>query len=182
MRADAQRNRDKLVEAARLVFREKGYDAPLDDIAKRAEVGPGTLYRHFSSREALIDAVLQSWVDQVNEAAEKALACETNPRDRLLAWFEAYAARLVAHKGAAAKITAALGDEASPMVAKCRAYAAANQRVLDSLEQEGALRAGIEPLQVLRLIGGVSTVADQGSLPPAAVRPMLEVIADGVLR
>lgn len=182
MRADAKRNYDKIVEAARLVFREKGYDAPLDDVAKRAEVGPGTLYRHFPSRETLIDAVLQSWIDQVNEAADKALIHEGTARDRLLEWFDSYAERLTAHKGAAAKITAALGDDASPMVAKCRVYAAANERVLDSLAAEGALRDGIESLQVLRLVGGAATVADQGSLSPEAVRPMLEVIADGVLR
>jgi len=182
VRADAKRNYDKIVETARMVFREKGYDAPLDDIAKRAEVGPGTLYRHFPSREALIDAVLQSWVDQVNEAADKALAHEGDPRDRLMAWFEEYAERLIAHRGAAAKITAALGDEASPIAAKCKVYANANERVLDSLTAEGSVRDGIEALQVLRLVGGVAAVADQGGLGREAIRPMLEVIADGVLR
>ncbi len=76
MRADAQRNRDKLVEVARQVFREKGYDAPLDEIAKRAGVGAGTLYRHFPTRDALHDAVMQAWADNVMVAAEKALAHE----------------------------------------------------------------------------------------------------------
>ena len=70
MRADAQRNRDRIVEVAREVFREQGYDASLDEVAKRAGVGPGTLYRHFPTRDALLDAIMQSWVDRVQDAVE----------------------------------------------------------------------------------------------------------------
>ncbi len=76
MRADAKRNRDRIVEVARDVFRERGYDASLDEVAKRAGVGAGTLYRHFPTRDALLDAIMQSWVDRVNEGVEKALAFE----------------------------------------------------------------------------------------------------------
>ena len=65
LRADAQRNYDKIVETARVLFREKGADASLDEIAKRAGVGPGTLYRHFPTRDALVDAVMKDWVDRV---------------------------------------------------------------------------------------------------------------------
>ena len=65
MRADARRNYDRIVEVARVVFREQGYDASLDEVAKRAGVGPGTLYRHFPKRENLIDAIMQVWVDSV---------------------------------------------------------------------------------------------------------------------
>ena len=95
MRADAQRNRDRIVEVAREVFREQGYDASLDEVARRAGVGPGTLYRHFPKRENLIDAIMQSWVDRVNETADKALAHEGPPRDLLLGWFEAYVAQVI---------------------------------------------------------------------------------------
>ena len=76
MRADAQRNRERLIEAAREVFREQGYDASLDEVAKRAGVGAGTLYRHFPSRDVLMDAIMQSWVDRVNDAADKVLVHE----------------------------------------------------------------------------------------------------------
>ena len=81
MRADAQRNRERLIEAAREVFREQGYDASLDEVARRAGVGAGTLYRHFPQRENLLDAIMQSWVDRVDEATEKSLAFEGAPRD-----------------------------------------------------------------------------------------------------
>ena len=76
MRADAQRNYDRIVEVAREVFREQGYDASLDEVAKRAGVGPGTLYRHFPTRDALLDAIMQGWVLRVDQAVEKTLAHE----------------------------------------------------------------------------------------------------------
>lgn len=182
MRADAQRNRDRIVEVARGVFKEKGYDAPLDEIARLAGVGPGTLYRHFPTRENLIDAVQQELADRVNAMADKAIAHEGGPRERLLAWFEQYVGLLTAHPGAAARVTNAMGDEASPIASKCKIYSGANARVLDELRAEGALRDGVDDLQVVRLVGGVAAVADQSRLGPEAIHPMLEVLADGVLK
>ena len=181
MRADAQRNRDRLVEAAREVFREQGYDASLDLVAKRAGVGAGTLYRHFPSREALVDAIMQSWVDKVNDAADKVLVHEGPPRDLLLAWLETYVGLISLHKGGPAKITSAMGDASSPISTKCQTLATATQRVVDRLEAEHALRDHIEAVQLCRLVGGVASVADNADLDRAAVRPLLEVVADGVL-
>ena len=181
MRADAQRNRERLIEAAREVFREQGYDASLDEVAKRAGVGAGTLYRHFPSRDVLMDAIMQSWVDRVDEAAEKALAHEGSPRDVLLAWFESYAALISLHKGGPAKITSAMGDPASPIVTKCQTLSNAAARVVTRLDDEHALRPGMDAVQMCRLVGGVAAVADNAHLDHDAVRPLLEVIADGML-
>ena len=181
MRADAQRNRERLIDAAREVFREQGYDASLDEVAKRAGVGPGTLYRHFPKRENLIDAIMQSWVDRVDEAADKALAQEGPPRDLLLFWFEQYVALISLHKGGPAKITSAMDDPSSPIRTKCAVLRTAGDRVLDRLRADGVLREGVDTTQVARLVGGVATVADQGDLDPATVRPLLEVVADGLL-
>jgi AcrR family transcriptional regulator len=181
VRADAQRNYDRIVEVAREVFREQGYDASLDEVAKRAGVGPGTLYRHFPRRENLIDAIMQSWVDRVDEAADKALADEGPPRDVLLHWFEAYVALISLHKGGPAKITSAMDDPDSPIRTKCNVLKTAGDRVLDRLRAEGALRESVDTTQVARLVGGVATVADQGDLDAAVVRPLLEVVADGLL-
>jgi AcrR family transcriptional regulator len=182
VRADAQRNYDRIVEVARQVFRERGYDASLDDIAKLAGVGPGTLYRHFPKRENLLDAVMQSWVDHVNETADKALAYEGSDRDVLLHWFEEYVALISQHKGGPAKLTSAMGDPASPIMTKCQALARANEQVIDRLREDGALRDDVDTLQVCRLVGGIATVADQSDLDAAAVRPMLAVVADGLLK
>ena len=181
MRADAQRNRERLIDAAREVFREQGYDASLDEVAKRAGVGAGTLYRHFPSREVLLDAIMQSWVDRVNDAADKVLTHEGPPRDLLVSWFESYVALISLHKGGPAKITSAMGDESSPIVTKCQTLTAATQRVVERLEAEHALREHVQAVQMCRLVGGVATVADNAGLDDAAVRPLLEVIADGML-
>ncbi|MBM6400404.1 TetR/AcrR family transcriptional regulator [Phycicoccus sonneratiae] len=179
MRADAQRNRDRIVEVAREVFREQGYDASLDEIARRAEVGPGTLYRHFPRRENLVDAVMQAWVDRVDAAADVALSRTGPPRERLLAWFEDYVGLITLHRGGAVKLTSALGDETSPIRTKCRVLTSAMGRVLDS--ERPALREGVDDVQVCRLVGGVATVADSGGLAADQVRPMLGVVVDGVL-
>jgi AcrR family transcriptional regulator len=181
MRADARRNRDRIVEVAREVFREQGYDASLDEVAKRAGVGAGTLYRHFPTRENLLDAIMQSWVDRVDEAAAKVLAHEGPPREVLLAWFTAYVALISLHKGGPAKITSAMGDPASPITHKCQVLAGASDRVLARLRDEGALRPDVDTVHVCRLVGGVAAVADQGGLDEATVRPLLEVVADGLL-
>jgi AcrR family transcriptional regulator len=182
MRADAKRNYDRIVEVARQVFREQGYDASLDEIAKRAGVGAGTLYRHFPKRENLVNAVMQHWVDSVETAADKALAHEGSPREVLVAWFENYVQLISLHKGGPAKITTAMGNPDSPIRTKCQALADANRRVIGELSETGALRDGVDTLQVCRLVGGVATVADQSELDAAAVRPLLEVVADGLVR
>ena len=182
MRADARRNYDRIVEVAREVFREQGYDASLDEVAKRAGVGPGTLYRHFPKRENLLDAIMQSWVDRVNQTTDEALAFEGSDRDLLLNWLCDYVALISVHRGGPAKITSAMGDPDSPILSKCQVLRSANDRVIDRLRADGALRDGVDTLQLCRLVGGVATVADQGNLEPDAVRPMLEVVADGLLK
>ncbi|MCD4533416.1 TetR/AcrR family transcriptional regulator [Nocardioides sp. cx-169] len=182
MRADAKRNYERLVEVAREVFREQGYDASLDEVAKRAGVGPGTLYRHFPRREHLLDAVMQGWADRVDEAVAASLADEGGPRDLLLHWFEEYVALISMHKGGPAKITSAMGDPASPISTKCDVLRSAGDRVLERLRGQDALRNGVDATQVARLVGGVATVADDGGLGPSDVRRLLEVVADGLLR
>jgi len=182
MRADAKRNYDRIVEVAREVFREQGYDASLDEVAKRAGVGPGTLYRHFPTRDVLLDAIMQSWVLRVDEAVEKTLVHEGSPRDLLLAWFQEYVALISMHKGGPAKITCAMGDPGSPIATKCQVLRGAHDKVIARLREDGALREDVETLQVIRLVGGVATVADQGNLGADAVRPLLEVVADGLVR
>jgi AcrR family transcriptional regulator len=182
VRADARRNYDRIVEVARVVFREQGYDASLDEVAKRAGVGPSTLYRHFPKRENLIDAIMQVWVDSVEQAAEKALASEGSPRDLLMTWFVEYVRLISLHKGGPAKITSAMDDPDSPIRTKCQVLRTAGDRVVERLRAEGALRDDVDGLQISRLVGGVATIADQSDLGDDAVRPMLEVIADGLLR
>ena len=180
MRADAQRNRGRIIEVARGLVRAKGLDAvSMDEVAKGAGVGAGTLYRHFPTKESLYDAVLEAWAEKVNATVDHALALDGPARERLLAWLTDYSAMLTAHKGAAARITAALGDPGSPFAAKCQTYVAANQRLIDGLDS--ALRPGVEAMQISRLVGGVAAVADNSELPAEAVASMLAIVADGLL-
>ena len=181
MRADARRNYDKILATARVVFTERGTDASLDEIAKRAEVGPGTLYRHFPTREALVDALMQDWTDRVAADADAAIATGAPAPAMLLNWFEHFVEHITLHRGAATKICAAMDDPASPMYRKCRVMGEANRRVLEHLDGRGEIRDGVDPVNVMRLVSGVASVSDT-SRAGIAVRPMLELVVDGIVR
>ena len=181
MRADARRNYDKILATARIVFTERGTDSSLDEIAKRAGVGPGTLYRHFPTREALVDALMQDWTDRVSADADAAIATGLPARQMLLDWFEHFIDHITLHRGAASKICAAMDDPASPMYRKCRVMSDANRRVIDHLEADGDLRPGIDAANVMRL---VERRRERRRHEPHEldVRPMLEVVVDGIVR
>jgi AcrR family transcriptional regulator len=108
MRADARRSRAKLLEAATAAFAEHGADAPLDDIARRAGVGIGTLYRHFPTRVDLQAAVYRSQVQTVCDAADELLV-SNSPEQALLGWVRALAAYLVTKRGLAHALISAVG-------------------------------------------------------------------------
>ena len=179
-----KRNYDRIVEVAREVFREQGYDASLDEVAKRAGVGPGTLYRHFPKRENLLDAIMQVWVDRVERGRREGA--------RLRGAAARPAAELV--RGVRPADQPAQGRagqdhlrDGRPRLAdpapSARCCAAADDRVVDRAPRaDGALRDDVDDAPDLRLVGGVATVADQADLDEAAVRPLLEVVADGLLR
>jgi AcrR family transcriptional regulator len=108
MRADAQRSYERILAVAGDVFVEQGTEASMNEIAKRAGVGPGTLYRHFPDRAHLLDVLLKDWVEQVQSAADEVLASGLAPRELLIVWFEAVIAHIGVHRGGAARMTAAL--------------------------------------------------------------------------
>jgi AcrR family transcriptional regulator len=181
MRADARRNYDKILATARIVFTERGTDCSLDEIAKRAGVGPGTLYRHFPNREALVDALMKDWTDRVAADADAAIATGLPAREMLFGWFEHFVDHITLHRGAASKICAAMDDPASPMYRKCRVMGEANRRVIEHLDRRGELRPGVDPANVMRLVSGVASVADT-SHAELDVHPMLAVVIDGIVR
>ncbi len=182
MRADAQKNYDRIVATAVEVFTEKGMDAPLDEIATRAGVGPGTLYRHFPTREDLIDAVIKNWIAQIEAAADEAVTSASPTREVLLQWFSTYVARISRNKGSPAKFTSAMGNPQSPIFTKCEVLRHANERVLRQLQLRGDIRDDVDALEVCRIIGGVAVVADQATLDEDATTSMLGVVIDGLMR
>ncbi len=182
MRADAQRNYDKIVAAAAEVFTERGMDAPLDEIATRAEVGPGTLYRHFATREDLIDAVVKSWMAQIDAAANEAVESDLPTREVLQKWFNTYVARISRNRGGPSKFATAMGKPESPIFSKCEVLRLANERVLTRLRDKGAIRSDVDALEVCRIVGGVAVVADQAELDAADVSSMLGIVIEGLLQ
>jgi AcrR family transcriptional regulator len=181
LRADAQRNYDKIVETARAMFRERGADASLDEIAKRAGVGPGTLYRHFPTREALIDAVMRDWADRINADADEAAAADGPSRDVLSRWFNRFVENVGIYHGAAAKVMAAMDDPQSPIYRKCQVLVAANARVLDNIRERGDLREDVDAREVMRIVSGVATVVDHSGISAPEAEPMLQIVLDGIL-
>lgn len=182
LRADAQRNRDRIIETARALFRERGADCSLDEVAKRAGVGAGTLYRHFPTREDLIDAVMKDWAERVLADAQQVCAAGLPPRETLRSWFQRFVANVGIYQGAARKVLAAVDDPSSPIHRKCQVLALANAQVITHVRDAGALREGVDPREVLRLVSGVAAVVDDSGLRDSQAEPMLGIVIDGVLR
>lgn len=182
LRADAQRNYDKLVAAARAAFREHGAQASLDDIAKRAGVGPGTLYRHFPTRDDLIDAMMRDWTAKIETDSEEIVRSGLPADEALTTWFGRFVENVGIYNGAAAKLTAAMDDEGSPIYRKCQVLVGANDKVISHIDAMGALREGVDSREVMRLVSGVASVVDQAGLDLEHSKPMLRIIIDGILR
>ncbi|WP_236794917.1 TetR/AcrR family transcriptional regulator [Amycolatopsis sp. GM8] len=178
MRADARRNYERIVNVAREAFTEHGPEAPLDDIARRACVGPGTLYRHFPNREALIEAVYRADVEKLTERAAE-LAESHSPGDALAEWVREHVGFVVQNHGLAATLKAAM-DRDSQTFALCKTmlYDAAENMVV-AAQDVGAIRDDIKPRDLLLMAHGIGS-ASQNS-PDAAPR-LVEVMLDGLRR
>jgi AcrR family transcriptional regulator len=181
VRADARRKYDRIVEVATDLFFKQGIDASLNEVAKRAQVGPGTLYRHFPTREDLVSATMKDWVEQIQTAADRAVASSQPPRALLLTWFEDFVAQIAQHPGAPGRLIAAMDNPGSPLHRKGTVLIEANARVIDRLRAKGAVRGDADSANICRLVIGVAAVADHGKLDPVAVRPIVAMVADALL-
>lgn len=152
-RADARRNFDALIEAARTAFTEQGTSASLEDIARRAEVGIGTLYRHFPTRDALVEAVYVEEVQRMVRDAEEIAGHE--PWEALELWMH----RLVAYISAKRVLIEALNRE-SPVLATCRTILYDSGRpILRRAQEAGVARPDVSVEDAMRLIHGLGFVA-----------------------
>ncbi len=177
VRADARRNTDALLEAALAVFAASGVDAPVREIAVRAGVGVGTVYRHFPQRSALVVAVFQREVDACAEAAP-ALAAEHEPGEALARWMQRYAAFIATKRGLATALHS--GDpafDALPAYFQQRLEPAL-RALLEAATAAGEVRADVEPGDLLRAVGSLCMQAhDEG---PAYARRMVALLVDGL--
>ena len=179
-RADAVRNRDKLVTAARAVFAESGVDAPLDRIAADAGVGIGTLYRNFPSRQSLIEAVYRSQSEEIVTNGRR--FGETLPPDEaLVAVFGEYLRTAASKRGMKEVILAELGAEAPVFVDSRAASQAMIGTILTAGQQQGLFRSDVTAADVFRLIGGLSMTCHMNTTP-ADSAPLVRVVIDGLRR
>ncbi|WP_329408618.1 TetR/AcrR family transcriptional regulator [Streptomyces sp. NBC_00704] len=160
MRADARRNYARLLETAARAFAEHGEGASLDDIARRAGVGSGTLYRHFPTRQALLEA---AYLDRIEALAARAgaLGRELPPGEALTAWLEELCVGTIQVRGMRALLGSAVADGGAAAVTGCGTpMRAAAARLVEAAQREGTLRRDIDPIDVLRLAHGVATASE----------------------
>jgi AcrR family transcriptional regulator len=175
LRADAQHNRERILQAAHDAFAESG-DASLNSIAKRANVGAGTLYRHFPSREALILAVYRHDIQQLVESVPTLLA-QRPPLAALRLWFERLAEYVKIKHGLGDALNAAAAQDAIN-----ETYApvtAAIGVLLRAGEEAGSVRPGLEPGDVLLLMGFLWRVGP-GEQGAAQASRLLDLVIDNL--
>jgi AcrR family transcriptional regulator len=178
LRADARRNREKLLTAATEAFAEEGENVALETIAARAGVGIGTLYRHFPSRDALIVAAYQHEVDALCAAAADLL--RSQPADAALrAWTERFADYIATKRAMGDALRSAVASD-SPLFAETRdRILGALRLLLDAGAEAGTLRADVNPEDVMRVINGIWYLPD-GPQWRDTVGRMLDLIIDGL--
>jgi AcrR family transcriptional regulator len=175
-RADARRNYDKLLAAARAAFTEADTEASLEDIARRAGVGIGTLYRHFPTRRNLIEAVYVDEVEALSRSARD--VADLPPWDALHAWLRRFVEYVATKHALADELFAEGGD--SDVFASCRIVMYDSGRpLLERAQDAGAVRADVDITDVLHLVGGISKISTPD---PGQTDRILDVALDGLRR
>jgi len=174
-RADARRNYEKVMAAAREAFAEGGEATSLEEIARRAGVGIGTLYRHFPNRQALVEALYANEVEEVSRSAEELAGLE--PWEALNRWFERLIAYLATKRALAVELTNYL-DKDAPLFQACRASLfAAGEPLLKRAQDAGVARRDVEFSDVMHMVIGISKIP---SADPQQIERILRVALDGL--
>jgi AcrR family transcriptional regulator len=154
LRADAQRNRDKLVKAAGLAFFQHGIDTSLEEIAERAGVGIGTLYRHFPTREHLVEVVYAREVEALCRAADD-LSRKHPPDVALAQWMQRFVDYIAAKRGMATSLKLLLASNSEFFAEASGKIPAALQRLIDAARRAGSIRADIDSSDLLNALSGI---------------------------
>jgi AcrR family transcriptional regulator len=179
MRADARKNYDRLLAVGRDLVTEHGADASLRDVARKADVGLGTLYRHFPTREALLEALIRTNVDELTAQAA-ARETSSTPEDALASWLRDSVALTHEYRGVAGLMTAAMEDTESALYSSCVALHDAGTRALDRAHAAGVARSDIDGTDLFALVAALAWLYDQPSLAPRADH-LFDVISSAVL-
>jgi AcrR family transcriptional regulator len=176
-RVDAQRNRERILEVAKQAFTRSGADTSLDDIAKQAGVGPGTLYRHFPTREELLKAVYRNELENLATAAEK-LAETVPPVEALRAWLLLFVHAVAAKQIIAPALNTLVGDHKKVFEASYAQMHEAIRRLVKRGIKSGAIRKDLDPIDLLRALVGVSNVASSPDWQQSATR-LVDILITG---
>jgi len=176
-RTDAQRNRERILEVAKLVFTRRGAEASMDEIAKRAKVGPGTLYRHFPTRDALLAAVYISEVEKLAEAQRK-FSAGLPPIEALRAWMLVFI-DYIATKRIIAPALNTMADGPSQVYQQTtRVMEEAANALASRAVASGDLRSDVDPMDMLRAIYGISSAGSTEDWPEKA-RRFVDILIQG---
>ena len=157
-RADAQRNRERILEVAKQAFTRSGVNTSLDDVAKHAGVGPGTLYRHFPTRDALLEAVYYSEVAKL-AAAERDLSGKLPPVEALKSWMLLFVDYIAAKHLIAPALNTLVGGPSKLYEGSRAQIGGAIHALVDRAVKSGDIRRDLDPFDLLRALIGVSNVA-----------------------
>jgi AcrR family transcriptional regulator len=178
-RADAVRNRERLLEAAKAVFSAGGPDASLEAVARRAGVGIGTVYRHFPTREALFEAVYRREVEQLADLAEQLQADNVAPIEALRRWLRSNVEFVATKKGMSAALALAAHSSSELSAFSFDRLTKAVGALLNRAVSAGEIRADISPEDLLRALVGMCYMRDQPGWQDSVLR-LLDVFVDGL--
>ena len=173
-RADARRNYEKVVTAAREAFAEGGASTSLEEIARRAQVGIGTLYRHFPTRQHLLEAVYLDEVEAICRSA--ADLADLAPWDALVAWLRQFVGFAATKRALAQEMLATIGSDAE-VFRTCRgAIATAGDGLLERAQAAGSVRPDANFTDIGRLLGGIASIQSD----PEQIERILDIVLDGL--
>ena len=176
-RTDAQRNRERILEVAKEVFTRSGANASLDDIAKQAGVGPGTLYRHFPTRDELVEAVYRTEVEKL-AAAERTFTETMSPLEALRAWMLLFVDYIATKKIIASALNSMVGGPSKIFEASHGQIWDAIRALVKRAIRSGEIRRDIDAIDLLRALIGVSNVATSSDWQQSA-RRLVDILIAG---
>ena len=176
-RTDAQRNRERILEVAKEAFTQSGANASLDDIAKQAGVGPGTLYRHFPTRRELLKAVYRTEMEKLAAAGQE-LAERMSPTAALRAWLLLFVDAVAAKQIIAAALNTLVGDPKKIFEASHVSTHDALRALVNRAVKNGDIRKDLDPIDLLRAIVGVANVATSPDWQRSA-RRLVDILITG---
>ncbi|GAA1977627.1 TetR/AcrR family transcriptional regulator [Catenulispora subtropica] len=187
MRADALRNRERLVEVAQSAFATNGIDTSLEEIARQAGVGIGTLYRRFPTREDLIAAVLAERYLKLAEVAMVLAEERDDPDVALAEWLTLLAEHMALYRGLSMAVKEAIHDQTTALGRTCKEMVDAGERLLERGQRMGAFRTDITFFDVLALCSGIVMAVERRSekpnhddLPPLSPYLLLDIVLRGL--